>query len=76
MNKNIVRSYAVDIFAGKNCHSEDLCPNPKDGEAWWAAVYGVTQSRTRLKGLSSSSSKHYRIIFLLILYNFHISLRL
>ena len=25
-------------------------------EAWWAAVYGVTQSRTRLKRLSSSSS--------------------
>ena len=24
--------------------------------AWWAAVYGVTQSRTRLKQLSSSSS--------------------
>ena len=24
--------------------------------AWWAAVYGVAQSRTRLKGLSSSSS--------------------
>ena len=30
--------------------------NPRDGEAWWAAVYGVTQSRTRLKWLSSSSS--------------------
>ena len=30
--------------------------NPKDGEAWWAAVYGVAQSRTRLKRLSSSSS--------------------
>ena len=30
--------------------------NPRDGEAWWAAVYGVTQSRTRLKQLSSSSS--------------------
>ena len=27
-----------------------------DGEAWWAAVYGVAQSRTRLKRLSSSSS--------------------
>ena len=27
-----------------------------DGGAWWAAVYGVTQSRTRLKRLSSSSS--------------------
>ena len=26
--------------------------NPRDGEAWWAAVYGVTQSRTRLKWLS------------------------
>ena len=33
------------------------CPeNPRDGGAWWAAVYGVTQSRTRLKRLSSSSS--------------------
>ena len=30
--------------------------NPKDGGAWWAAVYGVAQSRTRLKRLSSSSS--------------------
>ena len=27
--------------------------NPRDGEAWWAAVYGVAQSRTRLKRLSS-----------------------
>ena len=30
--------------------------NPRDGEAWWAAIYGVAQSRTRLKQLSSSSS--------------------
>ena len=30
--------------------------NPRDREAWWAAVYGVAQSRTRLKRLSSSSS--------------------
>ena len=29
---------------------------PRDGGAWWAAVYGVAQSRTRLKRLSSSSS--------------------
>ena len=28
--------------------------NPRDGGAWWAAVYGVTQSRTRLKRLSSN----------------------
>ena len=31
--------------------------NPRDGGAWWAAVYGVTQIRTRLKRLSSSSSR-------------------
>ena len=31
--------------------------NPRDGGAWWAAIYGVTQSQTRLKRLSSSSSK-------------------
>ena len=30
--------------------------NPRDGEASWAAVHGVAQSRTRLKRLSSSSS--------------------
>ena len=30
--------------------------NPRDGGGWWAAVYGVAQSRTRLKRLSSSSS--------------------
>ena len=30
--------------------------NPRDGGAWWAAVYGVAQSWTRLKRLSSSRS--------------------
>ena len=29
--------------------------NPRDRGAWWAAVYGVAQSRTRLKRHSSSS---------------------
>ena len=29
--------------------------NPRDGGAWWAAIYGVAQSRTQLKWLSSSS---------------------
>ena len=33
--------------------------NPRDGRAWWAAVYGVAQSRTRLKQLSSSSCLLY-----------------
>ena len=30
--------------------------NSRDREAWWAAVYGVTQSQTQLKRLSSSGS--------------------
>ena len=30
--------------------------NPRDSRAWWAAIYGVAQSRTQLKWLSSSSS--------------------
>ena len=34
--------------------------NPRDRGAWWAAVYGVAQSRTRLKQLSSSSSSKGR----------------
>ena len=33
--------------------------NPRDGGAWWAAVYGVAQSWTRLKRLSSSSSSTF-----------------
>ena len=30
--------------------------NPRAGGAWWAAVYGVTQSRTRLKRLSTAAA--------------------
>ena len=30
--------------------------NPRDRRAWWAAVYGVAQSQTWLKWLSSSTS--------------------
>ena len=33
--------------------------NPRNEGAWWAAVYGVTQSWARLKWLSSSSSSRY-----------------
>ena len=37
-------------------HSSVLAwENPRDSGAWWAAVYGVTESRTRLKRLSSCS---------------------
>ena len=38
--------------------------NPRGRGAWWAAVYGVAQSRTRLKRLSSSSIIAINIIIL------------
>ena len=38
-------------------HSCSCLENPWVGGAWWAAVYGVAQSQTRLKRLSSSSSR-------------------
>ena len=33
--------------------------NPRDGGDWWAAVYGVTQSRTRLNRFSSGNTPLY-----------------
>ena len=47
------------LFTGEGNGNPLQCScleNPKDGGAWWAAVYGVAQSRTRLTRLSSSSS--------------------
>ena len=41
--------------------------NPRDRGSWWAAVYGIAQSRTRLKRLSSSSAMSKtlkRVLFL------------
>ena len=38
--------------------------NPRDGGSWWAAVYGIAQSWTWLKRLSSSSSSRLVITFL------------
>ena len=40
--------------------------NPRDGGAWWTAVYGVAQSQTRLKRLSSSSSRLLRSCQLIV----------
>ena len=42
--------------------------NPRDGGAWWAAIYEVAQSRTRLKRLSSSSSHTANFHWLSILH--------
>ena len=34
--------------------------NPRDGGAWWAAIYGLAQSQTWLKWLSSNSGRFLR----------------
>ena len=39
--------------------------NPRNEGAWWAAIYGVTQSRTRLKRLSSSNLCLLRAIMII-----------
>ena len=36
--------------------------NHMDRGAWWAAIYGVTQSQTQLKQLSSSSSEGAKLL--------------
>ena len=49
--------------------------NPGDGGAGWTAVYGVAQSRTWLKRLSSSSSSSIAVLFPVYLRNLHTVLR-
>ena len=52
----------LDTAAGEGNGNPLQCScleNPRDGGAWWAGVYGVTQSWTRLKWLSSSSRHHW-----------------
>ena len=53
-----VTSLSLFTFIGEGDGNPLQCScleNPRDGGAWWAAVYGVAQSRTRQKRLSSSS---------------------
>ena len=38
--------------------------NPRDGGAWWAAIYGVAQSQTWLKWLSSSNNSNIWNVFI------------
>ena len=63
--KNIINNFwelSINDGKGSGTPLQYSClENPMDGGAWWAAVYGVAQSRTRLKRLSSSSSSHVQI---------------
>ena len=44
-------------------HQYSRLENPREGEAWWAAIYGVAQSRTRLKRLSNSSRYSWCLVY-------------
>ena len=45
---------AADTGEGNGTPLQCSClENPRDGGDWWAGVYGVAQSQTRLKRLSS-----------------------
>ena len=49
--------FSCSVGAGNGNPLQCSClENPMDGGAWWAAISGVTQSRTQLKQLGSSSS--------------------
>ena len=37
--------------------------NPRDGASWWATIYGVAQSRTRLKWLSNPLLIKFRSLY-------------
>ena len=60
--RRVGRDWATSFHFSLSCIGEgngnplEWVENPRDGGAWWAAVYGVAQSQTRLKWLSSSSS--------------------
>ena len=72
-NSKLLSMFYLSFFAGPSKHfcgegtgnplQCSCLENPRDGGAWWAAVDGVAQSRTRLKRLSSSSSQA-RFIYL------------
>ena len=59
MTERLHFNFSVSSFGEGNGNplQYSCLENPRDGGACWAAVFGVAQSRTRLKQLSSSSSR-------------------
>ena len=51
MTERLPFHFSLSCIGEGNCNplQSSCLENPRDGGAWWAAVYGVTQSRTRLK---------------------------
>ena len=53
--RNINNLRYADGEGNGNSLQHSCLENPRDRGAWWAAIYGIAQSQTQLKGLSSSS---------------------
>ena len=51
--------FSFSIFQNGNALQCSCLENPRDGEAWWAAVYGVAQSRTQQQ--QNVHSSHLRL---------------
>ena len=74
LSSSICRLITLSIGEGNGNLLQYSClQNPRDRGAWWAAIYEVAQSRTRLKRLSSSSSWHMGCLSLLMLNCFYIT---
>ena len=61
--KNLGRRKKESIFRAEQPLQCSCLENPRGEGAWWASVYGVAQSRTWLKRLSSSSSSNYSMYY-------------
>ena len=61
--RNINHLRYADGEGNGNPLQRSCLENPRDGGAWWAAVYGIAQSRTRLERLSSSRTALYFNLF-------------
>ena len=61
MTERLHFHFSLSCIAGRNGNplQYSCLKNPRGRGAWWAAVYGVEQSRTRLKRLNSSSSSSH-----------------
>ena len=57
-HKRVWHDLATKLGEGNGNPLQCSClENPRDSGAWWAAIYGVTQSRTRLKRLSNNNKQ-------------------
>ena len=61
LNCNFLQFYRKTGDGNGNPLQCSCLENPRDRGAWWAAICGVTQSQTRLKRLSSSSSSSSKL---------------